>query len=63
MNAPNHLQRLLAATPEEMEPGLELIRREYPTLIGPVDLLCRDADEGTVAVEVKRRDRSTESSS
>ena len=34
---------------------LTLVRREYPTAIGPVDLLCRDADGGTVAVEVKRR--------
>ena len=49
------LQRLLAETPEFMESGLELIRREYATPIGPVDLLCRDADEGVVAVEVKRR--------
>ena len=49
------LQRLLAETPEFMEGGLELIRREYATPIGPVDLLCRDADDGVVAVEVKRR--------
>ena len=49
------LQRLLAETPEGMESGLELIRREFPTPIGPVDLLCRDAEERTVAVEVKRR--------
>jgi len=49
------LQRLLAETPEFMERGLELIRREYATPIGPVDLLCRDADEVVVAVEVKRR--------
>jgi RecB family endonuclease NucS len=49
------LQRLLAETPEFMESGLELIRREYATPIGPVDLLCRDADENVVAVEVKRR--------
>ncbi len=51
----SELQRLLAETPGEIEPGLELIRREYPTPIGPVDLLCRDADGVTVAVEVKRR--------
>ncbi len=49
------LQRLLAETPEVMEVGLLLIRREYPTPVGPVDLLCRDGEGGTVAVEVKRR--------
>jgi RecB family endonuclease NucS len=49
------LQRLLAETPEELEPGRRLIRREYPTPVGPVDLLCRDAAGGTVAVEIKRR--------
>ncbi len=49
------LQQLLAETPEELEAGLELIRREYPTPIGPVDLLCRGADGSTVAVEIKRR--------
>jgi hypothetical protein len=49
------LQRLLAETPDVMEPGLELIRREYPTPIGPVDLLCRDSNDGVVAIEVKRR--------
>ncbi len=49
------LQRLLAETPDVMEPGLELIRREYPTPIGPVDLLCHDANGGVVAIEVKRR--------
>lgn len=49
------LQRLLAETPEVMESGLSLIRREYPTPVGPVDLLCRDSAGGTVAVEVKRR--------
>ena len=37
------LQVLLAAMPETIEPGLTLIRREYPTAVGPVDLLCRDA--------------------
>lgn len=50
-----HLQELLAAAPGTLEEGLELIRREYPTDIGPVDLLCADRDGGTVAVEVKRR--------
>ncbi len=49
------LQRLLADHPEEIEEGLELIRREYPTPIGPVDLLCRRGEEGTVAIEIKRR--------
>ena len=49
------LQQLLAETPDELEAGLELIRREYPTPIGPVDLLCRSADGSTVAVEIKRR--------
>ncbi len=49
------LQRLLAETPGEIETGLELVRREYPTPIGPVDLLCRDTDGGIVAVEIKRR--------
>jgi len=49
------LQRLLAETPEVLGPGMSLVRREYPTPVGPVDLLCRDADGGTVAVEVKRR--------
>ena len=33
----------------------ELVRREYPTPIGPVDLLCRDTSSGTIAIEVKRR--------
>jgi hypothetical protein len=50
-----HLQELLAARPDAIAPGLRLVRREYPTDIGPVDLLCRDADGTAVAVEVKRR--------
>ncbi|MFO7279318.1 MAG: endonuclease NucS [Thermoanaerobacterales bacterium] len=50
-----HLQELLAANCEAIAPGLRLVRREYPTDIGPVDLLCRDAEGRTVAVEVKRR--------
>lgn len=49
------LQVLLAAMPEAIEAGLTLIRREYPTAVGPVDLLCRDALGQTVAVEIKRR--------
>jgi len=50
-----HLQELLAARPQEVEAGLTLVRREYPTDIGPVDLLCRDRDGVAVAVEIKRR--------
>ena len=50
-----HLQELLAASPHAIEDGLTLVRREYPTAIGPVDLLCRDADGRHVAVEIKRR--------
>ena len=50
-----HLQELLAAAPETLEEGLRLIRREYPTDIGPVDLLCADHQGSTVAIEVKRR--------
>ncbi|MFP5489396.1 MAG: endonuclease NucS [Acidimicrobiia bacterium] len=50
-----HLQELLAASPEAIESGLTLVRREYPTAIGPVDLVCRDHTGTTVAVEVKRR--------
>ena len=51
----SHLQELLAAKPQVLEEGLELVRREYPTDIGPVDLLCRSPDGDTVAVEIKRR--------
>jgi RecB family endonuclease NucS len=50
-----HLQVLLAEHPEQIATGLSLVRREYPTDIGPVDLLCRDADGNAVAVEIKRR--------
>ena len=50
-----HLQELLAASPDVLGGGFTLVRREYPTAIGPVDLLCRDADSRAVAVEVKRR--------
>jgi endonuclease len=50
-----HLQELLAAHPTVMAEGLTLVRREYPTDIGPVDLLCRDADGQAVAIEIKRR--------
>ena len=50
-----HLQELLADRIEVLGEGWTLIRREYPTAIGPVDILCRDAAGGTVAIEIKRR--------
>jgi RecB family endonuclease NucS len=50
-----HLQELLAANPGVIAEGMRLVRREYPTDIGPVDLLCKDANGATVAVEIKRR--------
>ena len=50
-----HLQELLAALPESVQPGLTLVRREWPTAIGPVDLMCIDPDGNYVAVEIKRR--------
>lgn len=50
-----HLQELLAGLPQTIEAGLTLVRREYPTAIGPIDLVCRDADGRVVAIEVKRR--------
>ncbi|MDQ1427040.1 MAG: endonuclease [Acidimicrobiaceae bacterium] len=50
-----HLQELLAAHPEVLLAGLRLVTREFPTDIGPVDLLCRDANGAAVAVEIKRR--------
>jgi RecB family endonuclease NucS len=50
-----HLQELLADHPESLGQGLTLVRREFPTAIGPVDLLCRDPDGATIAVEIKRR--------
>ena len=53
-----HLQELLAADPSVLEEGYRLVRREYPTAVGPVDLLCRDAAGSAVAVEVKRRGES-----
>ncbi|MHB8657047.1 MAG: endonuclease NucS [Solirubrobacteraceae bacterium] len=49
-----HLQELLADAPHWCGEGLRLVRREWPTDIGPVDLMCRDGAEGWVAVEVKR---------
>ena len=50
-----HLQELLAAAPHSIADGLVLVRREFPTDIGPVDLLCRDVDGSAIAIEVKRR--------
>ncbi len=49
-----HLQELLAEQPSWCGEGLRLVRREWPTDIGPVDLMCRDGDEEWVAVEIKR---------
>ena len=48
------LQELLADSPETCGEGFRLVRREWPTDIGPVDLMCRDADEDWIAVEIKR---------
>jgi hypothetical protein len=48
------LQLLLADQPEAIAEGLRLVKREWPTDVGPVDLMCRDADDGWVAVEIKR---------
>ena len=50
-----HLQKLLALHVATLGDGWTLVRREYPTPIGPVDLMCRDAAGGSVAVEIKRR--------
>ncbi len=51
-----HLQKLLAEqVPQHLGEGWELVRREYPTAIGPVDLMVRDSDGAHVAIEVKRR--------
>jgi hypothetical protein len=48
------LQELLAAAPQRCGEGFRLVRREWPTDIGPVDLMCRDPGDGWVAVEIKR---------
>jgi RecB family endonuclease NucS len=48
------LQELLAAAPECCGEGLRLVRREWPTDIGPVDLMCRDGEDEWIAVEIKR---------
>ncbi|MED5292383.1 MAG: endonuclease NucS [Actinomycetota bacterium] len=50
-----HLQELLAANVDKISDGMVLVRREYPTDIGPVDLLCRDDKGEAVAIEIKRR--------
>jgi RecB family endonuclease NucS len=50
-----HLQELLAASPTVLGHGMTLVRREYPTAIGPIDIVCRDAQGTVVAIEVKRR--------
>jgi hypothetical protein len=50
-----HLQELLAEHVQLLGAGYTLVRREYMTAIGPVDLLCRDEIGGSVAVEIKRR--------
>jgi hypothetical protein len=49
-----HLQELLAEQPQWCGEGFRLVRREWPTDIGPVDLMCRDAGDGWIAVEIKR---------
>jgi len=50
-----HLQELLAADCTFLGDGVQLVRREYPTDIGPVDMLCRDAEGQVLAIEIKRR--------
>ncbi|MGJ9620665.1 endonuclease NucS [Actinotignum sp. GS-2025c] len=50
-----HLQKLLAEQVERIAPHASLVRREYPTAIGPVDLMVRDGEGGYIAVEIKRR--------
>ena len=50
-----HLQELLAEHTSALGAGMSLVRREFPTAIGPVDLMCRDAAGVSVAVEIKRR--------
>ena len=51
----SHLQELLAAQLNVLGDGWRLVRREYPTPIGPVDIMCRNSDGESVAVEIKRR--------
>ncbi|MDY5153000.1 hypothetical protein SAMN05421878_10795 [Actinobaculum suis] len=50
-----HLQKLLAEQVNRISPEATLVRREYPTAIGPVDLMVKDGDKGYIAVEIKRR--------
>ena len=50
----SELQELLAARVQALRDDLRLVRREYPTDVGPVDLLCRDGDGRAVVIEVKR---------
>ena len=49
-----HLQKALADAPQFCGEGFRLVRREWPTDIGPVDLMCRDAQGAWIAVEIKR---------
>jgi RecB family endonuclease NucS len=58
-----HLQELLAAQLDLLGDGWQLVRREYPTAIGPVDIMCRDALGSSVAIEVKRRGEIDEANS
>jgi RecB family endonuclease NucS len=51
----SHLQELLAVQLHLLGDGWRLVRREYPTPIGPVDIMCRNSDGESVAVEIKRR--------
>ena len=51
----SHLQELLAAQLHVLGDGWRLVRREFPTAIGPVDLMCRNGDGVSVAIEIKRR--------
>jgi RecB family endonuclease NucS len=51
----SHLQELLAVQLHLLGDGWRLVRREYPTPIGPVDIMCRDSDGESVAIEIKRR--------
>jgi len=50
-----HLQKLLADQIQVLGDGWRLVRREFPTAIGPVDIMCRDAEGRSVAIEIKRR--------
>ena len=50
-----HLQELLADQVQTLGDGWRLVRREFPTAIGPVDLMCKDSNGASVAVEIKRR--------